>query len=230
MCFTNEKGSWFSNSYDDVPRAICFICTMCGGVLSSCRDTQNFFNSPSWEWKVQGCNEQRENSTLEFKYLHVPLSVLWDRRNGNPQAFALQIGFGNWLSLPSLWKCQLLTSDNVLEPCRDWNNQDLLCDCEMHLCIFSATLWDCDTVPGCRLQKSLKLWAGCMLHPKPVQWQGLGTVQLLCVPLSLQSHVSTERIHSLVGAEVCSYRGITWMAVDKHRFSVLKHCTPDNAT
>lgn len=68
---------------------------MCSGVLSSCKDTQNIFNSPSWECKVQGCNEQGEKLTLEFEYLHVLLSLLWDGRNGNLQAFALRIAFGN---------------------------------------------------------------------------------------------------------------------------------------
>jgi len=62
---------------------ICSVWTMCGGIFSNCKDTQKFFNSPSWEWKVQGCNELGENPTLEFKYLHVPSSVLWDGRNGN---------------------------------------------------------------------------------------------------------------------------------------------------
>lgn len=76
--------------------------------MSSCRDTQKFFNSPDWEWKGQGCHGQGENSMLEFKYLHMSFLVLWDGRNENPQAFALQITFGNSLSFTQLVKVSTL--------------------------------------------------------------------------------------------------------------------------
>lgn len=119
--------------------------------------------------KSAGLNEEGKNSTLEFKYLRVPFSVLWDAKNGNPHIFALQITLENGWVYPAGESASSWYLIMFLNPAETGTIR-IYFGCEMHLCTFSAVLWDCGTLPRHRLWERLKLWAGSMLHSEPVQW------------------------------------------------------------
>lgn len=82
---------------------------------------------------------------------------------------------------------------------------------------------------GCRRARSPGLCACCI--PSVCR----GKVWALCSPLPPlflipHFHRKDVQCYGPMGTEVYSHRGVTWVAVDKQHFSVLKCCTADNAT
>lgn len=174
LCFTNEKGNWFNNSYNDVPLVRSVLCVVVFWVVVEILKT--FLIPPVRSGK---CKAAMNREKIQQQNLNICMCFF--------QCFGM-----GWMEI-----CKRLHSKSHLEigwvyPAREGvNSWHLIMSLNpagtgtIRICFvivrgtsvfFSGAVWDCGTAPGCRLQRSPKLQPK-LVHPEPLQWQGLGTAQ-----------------------------------------------------